>query len=731
MGSLNDTGVRTGAVSRCLWPWVIGGIAFASIDVLFCSARGILIAPSRVMMILLYVPVLSGLLGLVYTGLYLIIGRLLASRLLDSPRALGGGGYVSISLFILLTAALFEPSSLPPLLHRPWIIFGMCATTFTVLVLISLYLRRRCEEGSFLISFLNISVGTGLFAEIIALLRDSPSVKLRSLGGFLLVLLAGIVIILFSLALKRVSAGLFARPWLRRNLPFPRYVAGICTVILIDIALILGITRWRQGLEPSPGPGRIFPNIVLLVMDTARADRLSCYGENLDTTPYIDELAQDGVIFENVISTSPWTIPSHASLFTGSYARTHGVSWKHPYMDDDLLTLAGFLSGLGYSTYGFSNNPGIGSLTGFARGFDLFVEVWRNSIKNPSLFFKIRFTLSKAMGLTDDGAAETNHRVLELLRRHGKRPFFLFVNYIEPHLRYHPPHHFEERYAGSGERVRRMKKLDFRLLYDMLAGKATLDSFEKETLRDLYDGEIAYLDSRIGELVQALGKLGLYDKTVFILTSDHGENLGEHNLIDHQFSIHETLLNVPLIIHYPPALPGGVRSTSLAQNVDIFPTVLSLLAEVPGVEGSEQHRILIERAREQIQGISLLDLMKGARKRPFASSEYRSPSTYFRELREKHPEAEISHLESDLLSIRSGDYKLIKRSDGVRILYDLRQDPREEVNIAESDPELADSLEVLLAHWRNSLPEKRRREEGSRLDSETKEKLRALGYILE
>ncbi|PYS94798.1 MAG: hypothetical protein DMF50_11465, partial [Acidobacteria bacterium] len=314
---------------------------------------------------------------------------------------------------------------------------------------------------------------------------------------------------------------------------------------------------------------RARPNVLLVVLDTARADRFSFDGYARDTSPRLDSLAAEGILYLKAYTPAPWTLPAHASLFTGLYPSAHGADSGHLRLDDDQVTLAELFQAAGYRTVGYTANPWIGRDHHFDQGFETYDEVWRATGDQAA----------------DRGAALINSKVANWLEwRAGdpdarSRPFFLFINYLEAHLAYDPPEPERSRFLPAAanpaalERLRRFKHPEdvrFNL------GLTTLNGRDLALLSDLYDGEIAYLDRRVGEVIDLLKRRGLLDRTVIVVTSDHGESIGEHRLVDHKLNVYDNLLRIPLLLRYPAAVRPGQRVQDVVMLQDLFPTLLAL-----------------------------------------------------------------------------------------------------------------------------------------------------------
>ncbi|MEE8580551.1 MAG: sulfatase-like hydrolase/transferase, partial [Myxococcota bacterium] len=270
---------------------------------------------------------------------------------------------------------------------------------------------------------------------------------------------------------------------------------------------------WLVGSACSPGRMER-PNIVLIVLDTVRADRIACYGYERPTSPRIDELAARGIRFENASSTSSWTLPAHASLFTGVYPIDHGATQEHPRLEADKRTLAEILGGYGYATLAVSANPLVGSVTGLRRGFHRYTETWRGT--------------GAAAG--DDPRAHPNLRAARSLlqEKESGQPFFLFLNFMEAHSPYTPREPYRSRFLSHAESDPLVASAENRRVADFYLSPESVPRRELDILSDLYDAEIAEVDELVGVFVDELEALGALENTLVVITSDHGENFGDH-----------------------------------------------------------------------------------------------------------------------------------------------------------------------------------------------------------
>ncbi len=514
--------------------------------------------------------------------------------------------------------------------------------------------------------------------------------------------------------------------------------------------------RWLRPAIWVPEGSPPVANVVLIVVDTLRADFVGAYGGPI-MTPAMDRLAARGVLFERAWSHIPITGPSHASIFTARLPVEHGVHNNSQLLPEGAFTLAESMAASGRSTAAVVSLGVLRSAFGFGRGFDHYGD-------------------SFGLDWMKD-ASEVNDEVLAWLANVGEAPFFLFAHYCDPHEPYAPPDQSYPRIVVSkrGEEIGEMPadgrtvrlplelapgatvlrfeldgerpELGFRfptlrvsdpeveleplggwLEHEKRFGPAVLDSAlparlrlvnrssrrriveldvsckEKLTIpeiRQRYAEEVAFVDARIGELLEALEVRGLLDNTLVVLTSDHGEGLGDHNHIGHISQLYDSLVRIPLVLSMPGTLPEGLRVAGPAALVDLFPTLAELLAVSPPLDP---------------HGISLLPQVRGeARPRPVIAETYRPESA------------------SDKTALIEYGHKLIRSESDERTweeLYHLEADPGELHDLIELDPErvlemgrrLEELLEAAAADGL-AVPQ------NAPLTEEERAQLRALGYL--
>jgi arylsulfatase A-like enzyme len=463
-----------------------------------------------------------------------------------------------------------------------------------------------------------------------------------------------------------------------------------------------------------------YPDIALIVLDTARRDRFGCYGYDRPTTPTVDGLAAAGMQVETMIANAPWTPPSHASLFTGLYPSQHGCQWGNQIRvrDSARITLAEWLRNLGYSTVCATNNGLISDKTGLARGFDHYA--FRLDLEKG--LRRVSRRARKALIGGDSGGRVVNSWLRRELKNTAQ-PMFLFVNYVECHWSYAPPASLQRRVGGP--RFRFGEGLNYRFRVADRVGPweaiARADRRKLDILSTLYDGELANVDSHLADLLRILraARGPLERDLLLIVTSDHGEHIGEHGLADHHASLDDHLLHVPFIAWGPNIVPSGSRN-GMYELVDVFPSIAALLG----------HEAPAPYLRDRRTDLFLQERTAQRSKYAFAEWSCWSPSELSR-LARRNPSYDFGPRARDLVCVRDGDFKFVRSSDGSESLFDLRADPQEENDTASLYPEVFNSLKRELDASVNSWNEWGQDDTGlSEADRlEIEDRLSALGYI--
>lgn len=374
------------------------------------------------------------------------------------------------------------------------------------------------------------------------------------------------------------------------------------------------------------------PNIVLIGVDTLRADHLKCYGYSRETSPEIDKLAEEGIIFSQCISPIPATTPSFASILTSKQPISHGVLDNCYQLDDLHVSLAEVLRNRGYNTAAFVSGETLRRGTNLTQGFGRYNDTFRGERQ----------------------AALVNKEALRWLEDQKNSRFFLFIHYFDPHGKYNPPRPHNDRFDRTTE-LHDISKIPAYQRHDNISDPSFYVA--------QYDGEIRYTDHHIGQVLEKISALGLQDQTLIIFVSDHGETMTEHLWwFDHGCFLYEEQIHVPLLLWYPKVFRHK-RIDALVRLIDITPTILDVL----GIEFSEG-----------LEGRSLLPLIKGdPQEQEFVYCETpRGKPTRNREV--------IQGIKGKQFAVRSKKWKLIRtpKTTGVHYeLYDLEQDPKELHNL--------------------------------------------------
>jgi arylsulfatase A-like enzyme len=421
------------------------------------------------------------------------------------------------------------------------------------------------------------------------------------------------------------------------------------------------------------------PAIVLITLDTTRADHLSCYGYPRKTCPNLDRLAAESLVFEKAISPATWTLPAHASLFTGKFAATHGVCKAidgvlnlvvsdygpeavnhyraHPMAAGE-HTLAMLLRDAGYRTSAVVAGPWLKRVFGMDRGFEEYDD---NNIETVNA----------------RPADQVTDRAIELLSEPCRQPRFLFLNYFDAHFPYQPPKEFTQLYSSS----------------DLDGRRPGAQSSVDARTNLLYDAEIRFMDQHLGRLFEELKRLGIYDDAWIIVTADHGEMLGEHGVMGHPGVVYQEAVHIPLIVKHPRAQQKTGRVDGWIQLIDLFPMVLAAARVAPpaGIQGQLpgeiEHPILIE--SRTLEGIN-----SGG----------------------------------DWFAVISDDWKFVFSTEGNHMLFNLQTDSREQRNLFAVYPNTARRLDDLMHEYLAGLPEAPARN-SIPIDKPTQAQLKSLGYV--
>jgi arylsulfatase A-like enzyme len=416
-------------------------------------------------------------------------------------------------------------------------------------------------------------------------------------------------------------------------------------------------------------------NVVLVVLDAAGAKHFGCYGYPRGTTPEIDRIASEGVVFERAYTPAVYTLAAMSSVWTSQYPDEHqNVDLRNASLDRARLTLSELLTAQGLYTAGFVANGMAGPAFSFDRGFSEFHEVYSEQGSRAGGFRPVLPAWFAA---------------------HAKRRFFVYVHYREPHSPYDPPPPFNTLFGPDTP----MLRADTRRLMALHA-EGKLSVADLEHVVRLYDGNLAYADREVGFLRQTLEAAGIWERSVVIVTADHGEGMLEHGWIGHNAQIYDESARIPLIIRLPGgAGPRGMRVSELVDLVDLAPTI----ADVFGLLGAGS-------SQREFRGRSLLDLLAGAPGKPAVVLRTAGHRPRY--------------------GLRDERFKLTHDSStGGDRLYDLASDPEELVDLAPGDPLRAAYYRQALHAWLLSLQPAAPSEHETHLTPRQLENLRALGYV--
>jgi len=502
--------------------------------------------------------------------------------------------------------------------------------------------------------------------------------------------------------------------------------------------LVVGVVglAWLTGCggEESDGSEGVSqralppPDIVWVVWDTCRVDHLSVYGYERPTTPFLQTWAKQARVFTDCVSAGSTTVPAHASMFTGLLQPEHGAQNRYAQLQERFDTIAELLKRAGYATYLFSCNPHIDAENGFAQGFDVAEHPWSPAWRqaaldllrrkvNPkdrshNLLRQIRKPKDNEWPLSHAGELVTQAVEKWLQAQPKDQRVFIFLNYMEAHTPLIPPRPYRERFM-SAEQVQRSYRVDrtFGRVWSYVFGLEDYTPEQIDLTRRTYDAALRHLDDMFAELIRTLEAWGRLENAVVVFTSDHGEHLGEHHMLDHQFSVYNELLYVPLIVRYPPAFEPG-REARPVMNMDLFVTLLHLAGVQVPAEAARRGR----------------DLRDPAGPRDRLAVYPAPPDWTFRLVRSRHRDFDPTPFKRSLWAFYAGGHKLIWSSDGRHELYDVVADRAEQNNLLTVRPTLAQQMCARLESYVASLNIAEQREALRERSEESLRRLEALGY---
>ncbi|SNZ05807.1 Arylsulfatase A [Natronoarchaeum philippinense] len=515
-------------------------------------------------------------------------------------------------------------------------------------------------------------------------------------------------------------------------------------------------------------------NVLFVVLDTVRKDHLTPYGYDRQTTPNLGEFAEEATVFDDAVAPAPWTLPVHASMFTGLYPSQHGADQESPYLDD-VATLASVLSAGGYDTACYSSNAWITPYTKLTRGFEhhdtsfeimpgnflsgTLANLWQTINDNErlrDLANRIVHLGAKAHAKLagDDDAASKTPAVIDqtksFIEQSDEDPgWFGFINLMDAHLPYHPPDEYREQFApgvDSSEVCQNSKEFN--------SGAREINDEEWEDIRGLYDAEIAHIDAELGRLFDWLRETGRWEDTTVVVCADHGENLGEHDLYGHEFALYDELINVPLMVKHPEL--DADRRGEQVELVDLYHTVLDAVGLDPADAGGYEFDAVSRDRTRSLLSASYREFAEADDPDPgqravtaqdgdadYGFVEYSQPVIELHHLEEKASEAGIElpddhRAYSRLRAARRLDAKYVRADRIDDEAYRLDDDPNELSPVDPADDEAAAATERALAQFEEGVggawTDADGVETGSAdalddADEEMRERLRDLGYM--
>ena len=461
-------------------------------------------------------------------------------------------------------------------------------------------------------------------------------------------------------------------------------VATPSLFLLLSLALSTALACREASQRPT--------DVILVTLDTTRADHLGVYGYERDITPSLDRFARDAVTFQRAWAVGAWTLPTHASILTGKYPSSHGARFnqeasnvalsevlkgdfftkhKASRLPEDEVTLAELLSERGYATAAFAGGPWLAPPFGLMQGY------------------KLQDSLVTEVG--GRSAEELTNRLIAWLSALPRdRPAHALINYFDPHSPYDPPPGFDD-LPGAAIPIDPDQDEIF------INGGRPLTKRQRRAVIDRYDGEIRYMDHHFGRLIDALREMGRYDDALIIALADHGELLGEHGFLGHGRWLYEGVMRIPLLVHFPGEEGAGSIEGSPISQVDLLPMIafrlgIELSAPVDGVAIGARTQVLAESFRD-----------------PFSVSSYGE------------------RYDRDLRVLVRWPWKLIASDTGIREIYQLQLDPRERRN--RKGAVIGDALEHALADARAAIEPRRETVAPTGVPPVLRENLRDLGYI--
>lgn len=486
------------------------------------------------------------------------------------------------------------------------------------------------------------------------------------------------------------------KTWTKHLQKLGLYMSFIFLFVILVISFISdydrsSTTQAKQAVQLPGAP----KHVILIVIDTLRADAISSINSNTMSTPNIDALADDGILFNNALSTSPWTTPSVASILTGLSPLAHRTMTVKSKLPDECFTITEYFDQQNYQTAGFAQNAMLINKN-FEQGFDIFKHqkfskvlflhqklLWKFRKNKDEIFTRPKWITDQAIEWLDDNI---------------KQHTFLYIHYLDPHHPYRPI----DRYLPKGNVPKKIGE-SFSSFRSVRSGHLVLTQPEKIWVNSLYKAELANVDDNIGTIINHLKNKGIYDKALIVLTSDHGEEFWEHDNIEHGHTLYNELLHVPLIIKMPSQTSKRIIDSKVTIN-SIVPTVLDICN--------------IEYEPKAFSAPSLAPAIINDKKIPPINIV--STGLLYYENR---------------IAAEFDDFKYIEHlDDGTQELYNLKDDPHELINIAKDNGDIINIAKKIIAEDQKKANELRqeynlKEPQTVDIDEKTLEMLRGLGYV--
>lgn len=444
------------------------------------------------------------------------------------------------------------------------------------------------------------------------------------------------------------------------------------------------------------------PNIVIISIDMLRPDHLGCYGYERDTSPRIDAFAEEGALFENAVSSTSWTLPAHAALFTGLADSVHGCTDTDTRLDPSRVTLAERLAAAGYATAGFFSGPYLHPVFGLGQGFASYTdcssypEQALEAVAESGTVDSDRLMLASHHDITNP---TVYRNVKSWLDENTQSPFFLFIHMWDVHFDFIPPEPYDTMFDPDYEGT-----IDGRNFFFNDRINPDMPQRDLEHILALYDGEIRWTDDHVGRILDDLDAKGVSDNTIVVILADHGTEFFEHNNKGHRTTLFEEVIRIPMIVRYPGRIEPGQRFDEQVRIMDVLPTVMDLAGAPPA---------------DDVMGQSLAPLLAGGAL-----------------ARDNLAISELFTVGRELRSFRRNDRKMIcdEKNDNVW-MFDFRDDPREQRPVMDRGAPMQWVRDLRrdeqigrawLREFRNLMPHATA---GSEIPEELRRKLESLGYI--